>query len=97
LSNAIDFSPEEGRLEATLIKEDDGLVLKVTDAGPGIPDYAEGRVFDRFYSLKNDITGRKGSGIGLSFVHATMELHGGNAILQNRAEGGAEMQLKFLI
>lgn len=94
-NNAIDFSPEAGRLEAILTNEDGKLVLKVADAGPGIPDYAGGRVFDRFYSLKNEVTGRKGSGIGLSFVRATMALHGGNAILQNRAEGGAEMQLIF--
>jgi two-component system sensor histidine kinase CreC len=60
-----------------------------------MPDYAEGRVFDRFYSLKNEVTGRKGSGIGLSFVKATMDLHGGTATLANRPEGGAEMTLHF--
>lgn len=97
LNNAIDFTPEEGSLEASLTCSDDKLVLKVIDSGPGIPEYAEGRVFDRFYSLKNEVTGRKGSGIGLSFVRATMELHGGDAILQNQEDGGAEMQLRFSI
>lgn len=95
LNNAIDFTPENGSLEALLSCENGKLVLKVIDSGPGIPGYAEGRVFDRFYSLKNEVTGRKGSGIGLSFVRATMELHGGEAILQNREGGGAEMLLEF--
>ncbi len=95
LNNAIDFTPDEGRLEALLEQDHGKLILKVSDTGPGIPEYAEGRVFDRFYSLKNEVTGRKGSGIGLSFVRATMELHGGNAALKNKAEGGAEMWLTF--
>ncbi len=95
LNNAIDFTPGRGALEALLSREDDCLVLRVIDSGPGIPDYAEGRVFERFYSLKNEVTGRKGSGIGLSFVRATMELHGGDATLANRAGVGAEMTLRF--
>lgn len=71
------------------------MTLIVSDEGPGIPEYAAGRVFDRFYSLKNEVTGRKGSGIGLSFVKAAMELHGGGASLVNRNGGGAEMTLRF--
>jgi two-component system, OmpR family, sensor histidine kinase CreC len=96
LNNAFDFSPEGGRVGITLAGEGRGGVrLVVTDDGPGIPDYAAGRVFDRFYSLKNEVTGRKGSGIGLSFVKATMDLHGGTATLANRPGGGAEMTLIF--
>ncbi|MEC5125389.1 two-component system sensor histidine kinase CreC [Verrucomicrobiales bacterium BCK34] len=97
LNNAIDFTPEGGNLGAFLTGEEGKLILKVTDSGPGIPDYAEGRVFDRFYSLKNEVTGRKGSGIGLSFVRATMELHGGDAALRNKSGGGAEMELRFSV
>jgi len=96
LNNAFDFSPAGGRVGITLARAGkSGLALTVTDEGPGIPEYAEGRVFDRFYSLKNEVTGRKGSGIGLSFVKAAMDLHGGTATLANRAEGGAEMALIF--
>lgn len=96
LNNAFDFSPAGGRVGITLTRAGkSGQALTVTDEGPGIPDYAEGRVFDRFYSLKNEVTGRKGSGIGLSFVKATMDLHGGSATLANRPEGGAEMTLRF--
>lgn len=96
LNNAFDFSPERGRVGIALGSEGKrGVTLTVSDDGPGIPDYATGRVFDRFYSLKNEVTGRKGSGIGLSFVKAAMDLHGGSARLVNRAGGGAEMTLRF--
>ncbi|MDP4584783.1 MAG: two-component system sensor histidine kinase CreC [Verrucomicrobiales bacterium] len=95
LNNAFDFSPSGGQVMISLTNEGSRLQLVVIDEGPGIPDYAGGRVFDRFYSLKNEFTGRKGSGIGLSFVKAAMDLHGGTATLKNRAEGGAEMTLRF--
>ena len=95
LNNALDFSPDQGQIEIEISLVDRRPTLSVRDDGPGIPDYASGRVFDRFYSLKNEVTGRKGSGIGLSFVRATMELHGGTATLKNREAGGAEMEMTF--
>ncbi|MEN8713822.1 MAG: two-component system sensor histidine kinase CreC [Verrucomicrobiales bacterium] len=95
LTNAIDFSPEGGEIEIILSQKEKGIQLGILDRGSGIPEYAEGRIFDRFYSLKNEITGRKGSGIGLSFVEATMHLHSGSAKLINRSNGGAEMTLSF--
>jgi two-component system sensor histidine kinase CreC len=95
LNNAFDFSSDCGPIEVALSTAENGTELAVRDRGPGMPDYAVGRVFDRFYSLKNEVTGRKGSGIGLSFVRSTMELHGGEATLSNRVADGAEMVLKF--
>lgn len=95
LNNAFDFSPAGECVEVELRESDSSVELFVRDRGPGVPDYAEGRVFDRFYSLKNEVTGRKGSGIGLTFVRATAELHRGYAELTNREGGGAEMKLSF--
>ncbi len=95
LNNAFDFSEPDGGVEIQLGRKEKELALEVSDRGPGIPDYAVDRVFDRFYSLKNEVTGRKGSGIGLSFVRATAELHQGTARLTNREGGGAKMELRF--
>ncbi len=97
LNNAIDFSPSGGVIRVALFDNDNGRpTVSITDEGPGIPDYASGKVFDRFYSLKNQETGRKGSGIGLCFVKETMELHGGTATLQNRKNSsGSEAILNF--
>lgn len=95
LGNAIDFSPAGGRVEVEVERGVAGAELRVLDRGPGVPDYAKNRVFERFYSLKNEVTGRKGSGIGLSLVKAAMDLHGGEASLENREGGGAVASLKF--
>lgn len=95
LNNGIDFSPSGEVLEVELSRAENKVELRVLDRGPGLPDYAADRVFERFYSLKNELTGRKGSGIGLSLVKAAMELHGGTATLANRDGGGAVARLRF--
>ncbi len=97
MNNAIDFSPSGGVINIARFASSSGRpAVSIADEGPGIPDYATGKVFDRFYSLKNQETGRKGSGIGLCFVKEAMELHGGTAALKNRPNGqGTEAILSF--
>ena len=55
-------------------------------SGPGIPDFAEGKVFEKFYSLARPATAKKSTGLGLSFVKEIADLHRGRATLKNQAE-----------
>lgn len=87
--NAIDFSLAGGQIELAAQAERGCWRLSVRDHGPGLPDYAVGRVFDRFYSLPRPDSGRKSTGLGLAFVREVAALHGGSAGLVNHAEGGA--------
>jgi two-component system sensor histidine kinase CreC len=93
LENAIDYSPTSGVVQVTLARDDGKLRLSIDDQGPGIPEYALPRLFERFYSLKHKQTGRKGSGLGLCFAKETAELHGGSLSLTNREGGGARAML----
>ena len=65
----------------------------VEDGGPGVPDYALARVFERFYSLPRPGTQKKSTGLGLALVREIAHLHGGDATLENRVEGGARATL----
>jgi two-component system sensor histidine kinase CreC len=94
LDNAIGFSPANGEIALELRRESDAMVLRVRDSGPGVPDYAERRVFERFYSLPRP-DGARSSGLGLSFVREVASLHGGQASLGNRHEGGALAELRL--
>lgn len=93
LQNAIEFTPEGGRIEISIEEDRNALRLSISDSGCGVPEYAKSRIFDRFYSLKRPDTGKKSSGLGLSLVREVAELHNGTVALENGPQGGAIAQL----
>ncbi|WP_305804449.1 two-component system sensor histidine kinase CreC [Stenotrophomonas sp. YIM B06876] len=95
LDNAIAFSPADGVIALALQRQDEAWQITVGDSGPGIPDYALARVFERFYSLARPHSGQRSSGLGLPFVAEVARLHGGEVRLRNRAEGGAQATLSL--
>jgi two-component system sensor histidine kinase CreC len=93
LQNAIDFSGPEGRIALSAAAEGGAVLLRVEDAGTGIPAYARPRVFDKFYSLERPGTGKKSTGLGLNFVREVALLHGGDVRLENLPGGGVRATL----
>lgn len=90
LDNAIDFSPAGAGLTLTLTSGGGQIRLCLRDHGPGIPDYARARLFERFYSTPRPDTGERGSGLGLNLVQEVARLHRGAIALDNHPEGGAQ-------
>jgi two-component system sensor histidine kinase CreC len=89
IDNAVAFSPRGARLSVKTVRvEGHALRLEVADQGPGLPEYARGRVFEKFFSLQRPDTGRKSSGLGLTIVAEVTRLHDGEVRLENRPEGG---------
>ena len=95
VQNALDFSPEKGMLQIAVRGVDGHAEVEVKDSGPGIPDYAKDKIFQRFYSLRRPSTGRRSSGLGLKLVKAAAELHGGSISLENAPTGGAVATLRL--
>ncbi len=94
LDNAIEFSPAGSCIVLAIERELGTWLVRVEDSGPGIPEFAAERVFDRFYSLPRP-DGSRSSGIGLSFVREVASLHGGSIELENRESGGAIARLRL--
>jgi two-component system sensor histidine kinase CreC len=97
IDNAIEFTPAGKGLviDAQAGPELAGratLAASVTNEGEPIPDYALPRVTERFYSLARPQTGRKSTGLGLSFVHEVAQLHGGEFRIAN-VPGGVRAEL----
>lgn len=102
LQNAIEFTPAGGRVALGVIagEEKHGareVIATVEDNGGGIPDYAAGRLFDKFYSLARPRSGAKSTGLGLSLVREIAHLHGGQVSVANRTDGiqGVRAELRF--
>ena len=95
LANALDFSPEGGLVRVELLQRSRGVDIVVRDQGPGIPDYADARVFEKFYSLARPHSNKKSTGLGLPFVKEIAELHHGRVALRNGDGGGAVATLSL--
>ena len=95
LQNAIAFAPAGGAVAVALRQSDGSCELRVEDNGPGIPDFAQARVFERFYSLPRPDTGKKSSGLGLAFVREVASLHRGSIELTNGEKAGAVATLRL--
>ena len=94
LQNAIAFAPAAGGRIAVSLQRKDGLcAITVEDNGPGVPDYAQGRIYERFFSLPRPDTGKKSSGLGLTLVREIASLHRGSITLTNADGGGAVAEL----
>ena len=94
LQNAIEFSPLTGTVTVSVERDGKRVLVRILDEGPGIPDYALTKIFDRFYSLARPSTGKRSSGLGLCFAREVAHLHHGTVTLRNRSDAsGAEALL----
>lgn len=95
LDNALDFSPDGAEVVIGLRRDGNWVEFRVEDSGAGVPEYAQARVFERFYSLPRHAGGPRSSGLGLCFVREIAQLHHGDAVLVNRDSGGALARLRI--
>jgi CheY-like chemotaxis protein len=88
VSNAIKFTPEDGRVEVHLSTPNDTAVITVADAGIGVKPEFLPRLFDRFTQEDSSTTRRyTGLGLGLAIVRHIVELHGGTVEARSEGEG----------
>jgi len=83
--NALQFTPDEGKLVVRLEMADNQAVIAIADTGVGIPAAALPHIFERFYRVDKASTTR-GFGLGLSIAQAIIELHQGRIEVES-AEG----------
>jgi signal transduction histidine kinase len=77
-------------LEIASAVQDGGIVLRVSDSGPGVPSSLREKVFDPFFTTR-----KEGSGIGLSFCHRIIADHGGSLRVGTSRWGGAEFRIEL--
>ena len=92
IENAVDALQEigGGRLQVSLWREGNEVVVQFADSGPGLRDPE--RVFDPFYTTKPV---GKGTGLGLSATYGVVQDHKGQITCYNRPEGGAAFEIRL--
>jgi two-component system sensor histidine kinase ChvG len=85
IDNAVSFAPPGSRIDVTCCREGDDVRITVEDEGPGIPDHALERIFERFYTDRPDHGFGNNSGLGLSISRQIVEAHRGTIAAGNRA------------
>jgi PAS domain S-box-containing protein len=81
---ALQAIPEPRRLAVTARADEDALVVRVADNGPGIPPQVRSRIFDPFFTTKPVGVG---TGVGLSICLGIAAAHGGSLTLEGAGEG----------
>ena len=94
LSNAIRYTPENGKVSVEIKEEPDHVLLSITDTGPGIPGEDLKRVFERFYRGQNN-QHIIGSGLGLSIAQRIAELHNATINFTNNPDSGLRVEIIF--
>jgi PAS domain S-box-containing protein len=78
------------RLEIRSFRDGDGIVIKVSDSGPGVPPHLREQIFDPYFTTRSD-----GTGIGLSFSNRVVAAHGGAISVGESSLGGAEFRIRL--
>jgi two-component system sensor histidine kinase ChvG len=84
VENARSFSPSGGEVRVAVSRQGPHVELSVEDDGPGVPDHALERIFERFYTDRPDQGFGQNSGLGLSISRQIVEAHGGRIWAENR-------------
>jgi two-component system, OmpR family, sensor histidine kinase SenX3 len=88
IENAVKYSGKDVRVEVETEQVDGHVVMRVKDAGVGIPKNELKRVFKRFHRVPNPLASRvKGTGLGLYIVRSVAKRHGGRAWAESEGAG----------
>jgi signal transduction histidine kinase len=99
-SNAIKFTPENGRLKIDAVEGPNYIEMSLHDTGSGIPPAAAEKLFSKFEQVKQNqglARAHKGTGLGLAITKGIIEAHGGKIWIKSPAPWGQGTAFYFTI
>ena len=94
LDNAAKHGGDGKKITASISREDNFVVIRIRDFGPGIPEDELPHVKMKFYKGSSKA---RGSGIGLAVCEEIVTMHGGQLILENADGGGTLVSVRLPI
>ncbi|MFB8078773.1 sensor histidine kinase [Streptomyces sp. NPDC056013] len=96
LSNVSVHTPPEAPVTVEVTREDEAVLLRVRDDGPGMRPEDAARIFDRFFRADPDRARRTGgSGLGMSIVQAVVQAHDGTLRVETGLGEGMTVEVRF--
>lgn len=94
VTNAINYSPDGGRVTVTATGRGEYIEIRVEDTGVGIPQEELPKIFDRFYRVKHPKTRQvTGTGLGLAIVKGVVEAHQGTIDVESVPDQGTTFRI----
>ena len=96
LENTLRYTDSPGVLKIHTARKDNKLIIRFEDSGPGVPDDALERIFDRLYRVDKSRSRKLGgSGLGLSICRQIVESHNGTIWADHSPSGGLNITIEF--
>jgi len=90
VGNALKFTPEKGKIGINARRSGRIIQVDISDNGFGIPEDAQGKLFQEFFRVENAINQEvKGTGLGLALVKHIVEAHQGRIWVKSRLSEGS--------
>lgn len=97
LSNAMKFTPKDGKIDISLVRRGRTLVLTVQDSGSGIAQDVMGSLFRRHLRQPGIEDSRFGLGLGIRVIHTAAIHHGGTLLISQGEKGGTKVVMTLSI
>src|SRR4051794_12531630 len=95
LNNALKYSPVDSEIRVSAEATGDGVVVGISNGGPGIPKSEQDRIFEKFYRGPNERTRVPGTGMGLSIAREVVEAQGGRIWVSSEGQDGTTFFISF--
>ena len=93
ISNAIKFTPQDGRIQAKLLRRGSKLYLSICDSGSGIPENLRSTIFSRCTREPGMEDGRYGIGLGFVMIRSAAAQHGGAVLVDHPENCGTRVTM----
>jgi len=95
LSNAVKFTPKNGKIDISIVEQDENVLFKIKDDGKGLTPEEIQKLFGKFVTIEQGVDGYstmdQGSGLGLYIARGFIEAHGGKIWVESKGRDlGAE-------
>ena len=90
LINAVQASPNNGKITVTISQDKDIVAMECSDEGPGISEDDQKKIFDPFFTTKSE-----GTGLGLAITKRIIKEHGGDIFAKPKKDRGTIIRMEF--